>query len=278
MIRKLVVIALFLIGLSIFLYPTVMKFYHNYTMSRESEAMTEQFQVDSEDQRAAYNNFAHYNATLSRTEAISTPPVEVRKQQAGRTSENKEGVIATVDIPALDIHYPVYDKATPENLDLGVSRVDGTSYPVGGLSSNSVLAAHSYSPDHEWFTHIDKLEDGAIVIINNFKETLYYEVVAREIITPHEVDKLAIREGEDMITLLTCTVSGEDRVLVYAERTSPPAPEEVRKPVTSGIAAPTIEQDKHWLDDVKVVTGSSWMIAIALLLIALFMVLLKRRK
>ncbi|MFC3473680.1 sortase [Salinicoccus sesuvii] len=161
-----------------------MKTYNDYAASRQSDAVSQQFQVDSEDQMTAHQNFIHYNASLSGTSTIDSPPVEANKNQAAHLDANMENVIATIDIPALDIHYPVFDKATPDNLNRGVARVEGTSYPVGGKPSNSVLAAHSYSPDHEWFTHIDKLRDGAIVIINNFEETLYYKVSGREIVSP----------------------------------------------------------------------------------------------
>ncbi|MFC3419125.1 class C sortase [Salinicoccus hispanicus] len=278
MIRKLVITALFLFGLFIFLYPTVMKFYHNYTMSRQSDAISEQFQVSSEDQRTAYQNFTHYNESLSGTSSIDSPPVVVKKDHTARMYEDMENVVATIDIPALDIHYPVFEKATPENLDRGVARVEGTSYPVGGKPSNSVLAAHSYSSDYEWFTHIDKLQDDAIVIINNFEDTLYYKVSGREIISPDEVDKLAIREDEDMITLLTCTASGEDRVLVYAERTSPPSIEMIQDTVASSKSNSEIKEDRQWKEHIKVMSSSSGIVAIALILIALFLLFMKRRK
>lgn len=278
MIKKWIVTVIFLFGLSIFLYPTVIKIYNDYTMSRQSDIISGQFQVDSEDQRTAYHNFIHYNASLSGSGTIDSPPVEAKKDHAPRMYEDIKNVVATIDIPALDIHYPVFDKATPENLDHGVARVEGTSYPVGGKTSNSVLAAHSYSPDHEWFTHIDKLQDGAIVIINNFEETLYYKVSGREIISPDEVDKLAIREDEDMITLLTCTVSGEDRVLIYAERTAPPRQEAIQNSSTHASSGPQLEQDGRWMDEMKMVSSSSWILIIAPLLFGLFLLFMKRRR
>jgi len=139
-------------------------------------------------------------------------------------------------------------------LKSGVSRVEGTSYPVGGWATNSVLAAHSYSPYHEWFTHIDRLSNDDLIIINNFKNTLYYKVYDRVIVSPDEVEAMAVKKGKDLITLLTCTPSGQERLLIYAERTTKEGDK-----VISKASRPTYEETQSIWEKMKVLSDS-WML------------------
>ncbi|UTH14223.1 class C sortase [Macrococcus equipercicus] len=271
--NKWLAVVLFCAGLFICLYPLAAKVYYNYDMSQESDALNKHFQVDSDDQKNRYMQFEQYNRQMTMNQTIEAPAVQVKKNDSDDEQMISDDVIATVKIPKLNLHYPVYDKATPENLNRGVSRVEGTSYPVGGRSTNSVLAAHSYSPYHEWFTHIDRLENGDQVIINNFKETLYYKVYDRVIVTPDKVEAMAVRQGKDVLTLLTCTPSGAERLLIYAERTTKDGKKVTPQPV---LPQPMVE--KSIWEKMKVLSDSWVVIAAAALLSFLFIVMLIRQK
>lgn len=272
MMRRWAAIVIFLVGLFICVYPLITKVYYNYEMSNQSEKINMQFQVESKEQKIKYSQFEEYNQQMLSYQAIEPPKVKVQKDDIENKGMYSDSIIATVKIPKLKLHYPVYDQATPENLNRGVSRVVGTSFPVGGTSTNSVLAAHSYSPYHEWFTHIDRLKNGDQIIINNFKETLYYKVYDRTIVTPDKIGAMAIRKGKDIITLLTCTPSGEERILIYAERAS-----EEGKVIKPEHTISSIKE-KSLADKMKVLSDSWFVILIVALLTFIFIWQLKNNR
>ncbi|GGB07612.1 class C sortase [Macrococcus hajekii] len=216
--KKSSIILLFIIGLAICIYPLGTKVYYNYSMSVESEKTDQSFESLSPDKQLKYQTFENYNKRENQQSKIISPAVENKKDESEENLTKHADIIATIRIPALRLHYPVYTEATPENLNRGVSRVIGTSYPLGGNNTNSVLAAHSYSPTHEWFTHIDRLKNGDQIIISNYKEKLYYRVFNRKIVTPDQVESLAVIKNRDILTLMTCTPDGSRRLLIYSER------------------------------------------------------------
>lgn len=267
--KRWVIIAMYLLGLSIVCYPMLAKVYYNYNMDKTASGLNEKFHVDSDDQKTRYYGQQQYNHSIAvNHQQIAEPEVKANPNEKEMKLKTSEDIIATIRIPKLKLHYPVYNEATPENLNRGVSRVSGTSYPVGGRSTNSVLAAHSYSPFHEWFTHTDRLKNGDRIIINNFKETLYYKVYDREIVTPDQVEALRIRKGKDIITLLTCTPSGEKRLLVYAERTT--------KSGHSMKASADKEIEQSFVDRLKILS-ESWLIIIIVIVMTFIFILMLRR-
>ena len=116
----------------------------------------------------------------------------------------KNDVAATIEIPRMDVKLPIYLGATTENMALGAVQLGQTSLPVGGENTNCVIAAHRGYRGIPMFQEIEKLQLGDKVIIRNFWETLTYEVSEIEIIYPSDINKVLIRPGEDMVTLLTC--------------------------------------------------------------------------
>ncbi|WP_340391586.1 class C sortase [Macrococcoides caseolyticum] len=255
-------IIVFVAGLLICLYPLMAKVYYNYDMSHQSKVVDRQFQVNATHQKVKYAQFEAYNRDMLSSQNIETPKVKVQTNNQYDEQLGTDDTIATIKIPKLNLHYPVYDQATPENLNRGVSRVIGTSFPVGGRSTNSVLAAHSYSPYHEWFTHIDKLDNGDKIIINNFKETLYYKVYDKKVVRPDQVEALSIIKGKDIITLLTCTPSGADRILIYAERTTKDG-NKIKHPKTKPLS-----QEQSLMERLKVLS-ESWFVIVVILLLSL---------
>lgn len=116
----------------------------------------------------------------------------------------EDNVAATIEIPRMEVELPVYLGATTENMALGAVQLGQTSLPVGGENTNCVIAAHRGYRGIPMFREIEKLQLGDKVIIRNFWETMTYEVSEIEVIDPSDIDKVLIRPGEDMVTLLTC--------------------------------------------------------------------------
>lgn len=132
-----------------------------------------------------------------------------------------DGIVGSIDIPAMGVTLPIYLGATEANMELGAAVVAGTSMPVGGESSNCVIAAHrGVWHGVQMFRDIELLEVGDTLTITTSWDELTYRVCEIRVIEPDDVDALAVQEGRDLVTLFTChpyAVSTQ-RYLVYCER------------------------------------------------------------
>lgn len=135
------------------------------------------------------------------------------------------GVIGHLTYPALQISLPIYHGTDDEVLRKGVGHLYGSSVPVGGLGTHSVLTSHSGLVHAELFTPLPKANVGDTLQIRVLGETHWYQVDQIQTIRPEDTDKLTVEPGEDRVTLITCTPIGinSHRLLVQAMRI--PAPE-----------------------------------------------------
>lgn len=219
-------ILLFLTGLGIVLYPYITRTVYDYEMRNEAVRITKSF-ADEGLSDAIYNEQLTYNqSAVSNPAAIEVAEVSfVEEKPAKRTSGDtnyltNQNILGILSIKKINMVYPIYDGATHQNLLDGVARIEGTSYPVGGLNTNSVIAAHNGLVGRTYFSNIKKLVSGDIIQIENRKETLTYAVYDTAIIEPEDTAALAVIPDQDTITLLTCTwpPPGTHRYLVYAQR------------------------------------------------------------
>ena len=130
-------------------------------------------------------------------------------------------VFAVLRIPAMDLEMPIYLGANAENMANGAAVLTQTSIPIGGESTNAVIAGHRGWNGYRYFLDIEKLQVGDLVYITNFWEELTYEVTEIRIVYPDDVDAILIQPGRDMVTLMTChppNTGGRYRYLVYCER------------------------------------------------------------
>ena len=145
---------------------------------------------------------------------------------------DKEEVFAYLIIPKLDMKKPIYLDATYKHLDLGVAQVEGTSLPLGGKSTRSVIAGHRGWWGDLMFYNVEKLEAGDDIFIDGRSGLLKYKVTGQEIIDPSDWEKVLPIEGKDMVTLLTCHPKRPPRpkrLLINAERVVEKKPEPVEK-------------------------------------------------
>ena len=134
----------------------------------------------------------------------------------------EDEIIGVLEIPAMELTMPVYLGASDAHLAAGAAVLGNTSAPIGGDNTNSVIAGHRGWRGADYFRHIDRLQAGDTVTLTNLWETLTYTVADIRIIQPHEVDKIKIQQGRDLLTLLTChpyASGGRERYVVYCERT-----------------------------------------------------------
>lgn len=130
-------------------------------------------------------------------------------------------IIGVLEIPTLELVMPVYLGASDSHLAAGAAVLGNTSVPIGGMSTNCVIAGHRGWYGADYFRHIDRLQVDDMVTITNLWETLTYAVVDMKIIQPDQVDKIKIQPGRDLLTLITChpyASGGRQRLVVYCER------------------------------------------------------------
>lgn len=134
------------------------------------------------------------------------------------------GLMGSVRIPKISVNLPIYHGTSDAVLDDGVGHLYGTSLPVGGSGSHSVLTAHRGLSNKTLFTRLDELRVGDPFYIKIMNETLGYRVERITTITPTEISGLTIRKGEDLVTLMTCTPYGVNthRLLVTGKRANIP--------------------------------------------------------
>lgn len=131
-----------------------------------------------------------------------------------------DNIFGFLQIPAIDITLPIYLGSSRANMNLGATHLTGTSYPIGGVNTNSVIAAHRGFYQTDMFRHIDKIKLGDTLYIRNFMDTLEYKAVRIDVIKPNELNKLLIEENKDMVTIISCHPYRHNylRYVVYFER------------------------------------------------------------
>ena len=165
----------------------------------------------------AYNQriYAEKQSSLIDLEACEEPAADLTAYGI------EDEIIGVLEIPAMELTMPVYLGASDAHLAAGAAALGSTSAPIGGNSTNCVIAGHRGWRGADYFRHIDRLHVGDTVTLTNLWETLTYTVADIQIIQPHEVDKIKIQQGRDLLTLLTChpyASGGRQRDVVYCER------------------------------------------------------------
>ncbi|WP_290491013.1 MULTISPECIES: class C sortase [unclassified Aerococcus] len=222
---KYIGVILFVLGLAVFIFPLISKSYYENLYRQEVSAIHQEFEQTSEASQNHADQVAYNQQSVRQLDDIEIANVTFTEETPETNTDlSDKNIIATMSIPAIDLNYPIYDGANDENLYNGLARVDGTSYPVGGINTNSVIAGHNGLAGKIYFSDVDELVNGDTIQIQNQQETLTYEVYNTAIIKPDEVSALAIIPGQDTLTLLTCIFlpHGVDRYLVYAKRIDNP--------------------------------------------------------
>ena len=131
-----------------------------------------------------------------------------------------DGIMGYIDIPVIDVYLPVYHTTSEGVLQVGVGHIEGTSLPVGGKSTHTVLSGHRGLPSARLFTDLDKLVEGDTFLLHILDETLTYQVDQILIVEPEDVSALEIQPDQDLCTLVTCTPYGinSHRILVRGHR------------------------------------------------------------
>ena len=210
--RRVALLLAFLAGVGIMAYPFVSNFIFQLRADRQLEELSNTVRAGStEDYAAEIAAAQKYNEEL-----VGQTVPDVFAIREGTQDKEYEGflnpqgnqVMGSVEIPLINVHLPIYHYSTEETLLKGCGHIFGSSLPVGGESSHAVITAHRGLPAAKLFTDLDQLREGDQFYIKVLAQTLAYEVDNIEVVEPHETRSLAIKRGEDLVTLVTCTPYG----------------------------------------------------------------------
>ena len=210
----------FLVGICILLYPAFSNYWNSRTQSRaitNYESVLEN--LKPEDYAAIFEEAYAYNKALNETDF----PLLDYDQVPGyydtlRITDND--MIGYLKIDRIGVELPIYHGTSDAVLSRGVGHLEGSSLPVGGESTHSVMSAHRGLPSAKLFTDLDRLEIGDTFKITVLDQVLTYRIDQVKVITPREVEDLKVVEGKDYCTLFTCTPYGINthRLLVRGVR------------------------------------------------------------
>ena len=204
------------------------------SMSYREIVANKRYAAFREKDESLTDDLKKYNEDVTKSDANIIDPFsnEDYKGYYDIKGIDKEEVFAYLIIPKLDMKKPIYLDATYKHLDLGVAQVEGTSLPLGGKSTRSVIAGHRGWWGDLMFYNVEKLEAGDDIFIDGRSGLLKYKVTGQEIIDPSDWEKVLPIEGRDMVTLLTCHPKRPPRpkrLLINAERVVEKKPEPVEK-------------------------------------------------
>ena len=220
----LLLVAVFLLGVCILIYPTASDYWNSLHQTRAIGAYEDALAgMTRRDYDAAFQQAEDYNRALA---ALDAPMSEYQSlSDAGMDYEeilniNGVGIMGYIDIDAIGVELPIYHGTSPDVLNVAVGHLEGSSLPIGGEGSHCVLSAHRGLPSARLFTDLDQLQEGDTFTITVLDRLLTYEIDQILIVEPEQVDALAITPGEDYCTLVTCTPYGINthRLLVRGRR------------------------------------------------------------
>ena len=225
---KVLVILLFVAALALILYPYVA----NYLFEHRTESAVNAIEaaveeIDDSERKEAIEAARDYNLALASSRIRLTDPF-AEEQLKGQAEEynallrmTEDGVMGTIEIPAIKVSLPIYHGTDATILEKGVGHLHGTSLPVGGMSTHAVLTGHTGLSNKKLFTDLTELAEGDIFLLNIMGEKLAYKVDEIKVVLPTELDDLYVTNGKDYCTLITCTPYGVNthRLLVRGERT-----------------------------------------------------------
>lgn len=226
---KLMMAVTFLIGAAVFTYPFLANAISNYW---------DQQRIASYQQQIAKEKDATQKKILEEYQAKNQELVEewrflgmgkvkdpfkqaVKNEKGSQKNLYKEHLIGAIYIPKIKVSLPLFDETNDQLLEKGATVLQGSSFPIGGNETHSVITAHSGMGKKKLFTDLNRLAKEDVFYLDVMGEKLAYKVVEKTVVLPTNVEKLSIKKNQDLVTLVTCTpyAVNTHRLLVTAKRT-----------------------------------------------------------
>ena len=226
---KLMMAVTFFIGAAVFTYPFLANAISNYW---------DQQRIASYQQRIAKEKDATQKKILEEYQAKNQELAEewrflgmgkvkdpfkqaVKNEKGSQKNLYKEHLIGAIYIPKIKVSLPLFDETNDQLLEKGATVLQGSSFPIGGNETHSVITAHSGMGKKKLFTDLNRLAKEDVFYLDVMGEKLAYKVVEKTVVLPTNVEKLSIKKNQDLVTLVTCTpyAVNTHRLLVTAKRT-----------------------------------------------------------
>ena len=262
-------ILVFLLALGLMLYPIISSWINAIYASEIQttyEAVIED--TDNSELIAVKEAAIRYNESITpgatNTDSYSQEAILAASQNYDKLLDiTGDGIMAYVQIPKIGVQLPVYHGTNNDSLDRGIGHLLGSSLPVGGESTHTILTAHSGMASQKMFSDLPQLEIGDIFYLKVLDETLAYQVDQINTVLPHDTTYLGIEQDRDLCTLVTCTPFGVNthRLLVRGERIPYEEAEVIEETTQEVIVESTWEQ--HYLKGIAIGFGVVIILAIA---------------
>lgn len=230
-----ILVAVFFVGLSVLLYPTISDFINE---KRQSKAIINYDDLvedlTPEDYSAFFDQADTYNQKIRTMPFPFLSHKNISEEYYDTLDVNGNGMMGYITIEKIKVQLPIYHGTSDTVLNTAVGHVEGSTLPVGGESTHAVLSAHRGLPSAKLFTNLDKLEIGDVFTIRILDKTITYQIDQILILLPNETDPLNIEKCKDYCTLVTCTPYGVNthRLLVRGTRIENIQPDPVIKVTT----------------------------------------------
>lgn len=211
-------VLLLLIGIGLMLYPLLSNWYGEQVRSTVEVQYNEAIaKLEDESIREAFRAAQAYNESLY---SVQLEPERAVDEYNSLLNLSGNGIMGYVEIPVIDVNLPIYHTVAESSLQKGAGHMPGTSLPIGGKSTHTVISAHSGMSGARMFTDLDKMQEGDLILLHVLGDTLAYAVDMITVTDPADIEAIEIQQDEDLVTLITCTPYGVNthRLLVRGHR------------------------------------------------------------
>ncbi len=212
---------IFLVGLSLLLYPTFSNYWNSFTQSRAIASYSEKVaEIDTEEYDRILQYAKNYNDLFVGRTSLWVLNDDQRDAYDQQLNVFGNGVMGYIEIEKIKCSLPIYHGTSDSVLQIAVGHLDGSSLPVGGTGTHCVLSGHRGLPSAKLFTDLDQLGEGDTFVLYVLDEMYTYQVDQIRIITPDDLSALTVEPDKDLCTLVTCTPYGVNshRLLVRGQR------------------------------------------------------------
>lgn len=239
-------ILVFLTALGITLYPIISNYVNQKYASKIYTEYEEMIQnVDDTSLKDARRLAEQYNNALAPVSAYEQESLsEASQNYDALLNMGGNGIMGYVEIPSIQVNLPIYHGTDSETLERGIGHLLGSSLPIGGASTHSVLSGHSGLAGQKMFTDLLQVKEGDVFYLHALGETLAYQVVSLNTVLPYDTSLLGITPDADLCTLITCTplAVNTHRLLVTGER----IPYESAQEIQAEMQQETTEVESAW--------------------------------
>lgn len=229
MLKKIITFLFIVASAILMFYPWISNFVNQHEADITVESYKKKEQSLSEKQKEEmWKKAQQYNADLAKNQVELTDPFQ-ESQSAIKSgliynqllNLDGSGMMSYVEIPCINVNLPVFHGTSASVLERGVGHLEGSSLPVGGSSTHTVLTGHTGLNSAKLFTDLTEVQKGDLFYLHTLGKILAYRVIDIQVVLPENTESLLIQDGRDLATLITCTPYGVNshRLFVTGVRT-----------------------------------------------------------